>query len=77
MVDAAGDVDAAAGLLLEPGQNAQERRLAAPRRSNDAQKLARLNIQVDARECLDTATLDPKRLGKAAEANLGRVVSRV
>ena len=39
--------DAAAGLLLEPRDDAQQRRLAAARRPEEADQLARLDRQVD------------------------------
>ena len=41
------DLDGAAGLRVEPGEDAQQRRLPAAARADDADELARRDAQVD------------------------------
>src|SRR5438128_23981 len=62
-------LNAAAGLLLETGQHAQQGGLAAARWADDAQEFASLNVEIDVDQRLDAATLDRKRLGQATQAH--------
>ena len=49
----AGDLDRARFRPLEPGNRHEQRRLAAARRPDQAQRLARLDGEVDASEDMD------------------------
>ena len=65
------NLDAAAGLLLETGQHAQQGGFAAARWADDAQEFASLNVEIDAGQRFDAATLDRKRLAQATQAHFG------
>src|SRR5207247_3547014 len=58
----ARDLDSPAGPPLEAGQNAQERRLAAARRADDAEELAALDLQVESRQGIDPPPADEEML---------------
>jgi hypothetical protein len=48
---------------FEPGQDAQQRGLATAARTDDAEELARPNIEVDAVEGVDRPAIDVETLG--------------
>ena len=62
---AAAHRDGAVGRLLEAGDDAQQRRLPAARRADQANELSRCDRKVDAPERLDLAVAHAKALGHA------------
>src|SRR5262249_42181986 len=63
------DRDRARRLLVEPGEDAQQRRLAAPGRPDDAVELARLDPQIDAVERAYPALAAHVFLAQAGDAD--------
>ena len=62
-----GDVDAvnqhlATGRVVQSGDDAEQRRLARPRRADDGDELAMLDAQADALEDINAITSQPERL---------------
>jgi hypothetical protein len=70
LVDAAtGHGDAAGGGVVEPGDQVQERRLAAARAADDGHELARAHVEVDPGERVEAAGRGDERAAQSAEGD--------